>query len=299
MIGRRLAQVLGADGYDVVILSRNPEERCQQLPSGVRAVQWDGKTPKGWSHLLDHPDTYIINMAGHSIAARRWTPEHKKRVTESRVDSTRALVTAIQQAEHKPRVLIQASAVGYYGHGGDTLLTEDSPASSEWRAQVCVDWEQAVQGAGIRTAILRIGIALSLHHGALPAFILAAKLMGAKLGNGKQWVPWVHNDDVVEAIRFLMLHDEAEGVFNVVAPEPLTNADFMRTLAHVKGRPAMFTVPAWALYWALGEQALFILDSQRAQPKRLLEAGFTFDYPDAESALRDILKTAEHWKDNT
>lgn len=293
-IGRRLSQILGADGYDVVILSRNPAATCQNLPAGVRALAWDARTPHGWSHLLDHPDTAIVNLTGEPIANWRWTDDHKRRVLESRVHSTRAVVQAIHEAEHKPNVLVQSSAVGYYGDGGDTILTEHSAPDDEWRAQVCVEWEAAAADAGIRTVTLRIGVVLSLHGGALPAFLQAANMLGSKLGHGQQYIPWVHNDDVAYAIRYLMNHDEAAGVYNVVAPEALRNRDFMDVVARVMGRPAVFPVPAFALYLALGEQALFVLDSQRVVPHRLTQAGFKFHFPHLQDALRDLLRHGHH-----
>ncbi len=295
-IGRRLGQILGADGYDVVILSRDPAVTCQRLPVGVRSMKWDAHTPKGWSHLLDHPDTAIVNLTGESIANWRWTDDHKRRVLESRVHSTRAVVQAIHEAEHKPNVLVQTSAVGYYGDKGDTVLTEHSPSGDDWRSQVCLEWEDATRDAGIRTVILRIGVVLSLQGGALPAFLQAANMLGSKLGHGQQYIPWIHNDDVAFAIRYLMNHNEAEGPFNVVAPEPLQNHDFMEAVAQVKGRPAVFPVPAFALYLALGEQALFVLDSQRAVPQRLEDAGFKFHFPHLQDALRDILRHGHRWE---
>jgi uncharacterized protein (TIGR01777 family) len=296
-IGRRLAAILGADGYDVVILSRTPEVKCSQLPSGVRAFKWDGKTPEGWSHLLDHPDTAIVNLAGESIANWRWTHEHKQRVLASRVDSTRALVQAIDEAEHKPNVLVQASATGYYGDRGDEVIREGTPPNDEWRADVCRQWEEVASQASVRTVVLRIGIVLSQTGGALPAFVKAADMMGSRLGSGKQWIPWIHNDDVCYAIRYLMNHDEASGPFNIVAPEPLRNADFMEAVAHVRGRPAWIPVPAFALFLALGEQALFVLDSQRVLPDKLQGTDFKFHYPKAEDAVRDLMRHGHHWRE--
>ncbi|MEO0564188.1 MAG: TIGR01777 family oxidoreductase, partial [Chloroflexota bacterium] len=294
-IGRRLAQILGADGYDVIILSRSPDTCCPNLPSGVRAIAWDAETPNGWSHLLDHPDTAIVNLAGESIANWRWTESHKQRVLHSRLKTTRAIIQAIHAAEHKPNVLLQASAVGYYGNGGEELLTEHSPADDEWRAKVCLEWEQAAADAGIRTVFLRIGIVLSQRGGALPAFLRAADMMGSRLGHGRQWIPWIHNDDVAHSIRYLMNHNEAEGPFNIVAPHPLRNGEFMGVVADVRGRPALIPVPAFSLYLTLGEQALFVLDSQRASAQKLLNAGYTFHHAEAESALRDLLSHAKHW----
>ncbi len=297
-IGWRLAEILGADGYDVIILSRNPAQTCKNLPSGVRAQQWDARTPKGWSHLLDHPDTVIVNLAGESIANWRWTQAHKHRVLDSRVRATRAVVEAIHQAEHKPNALIQASAIGYYGDGGEAIITETTPPSDEWRAQVCVDWEQAAHDAGIRTVFLRIGIVLSQHGGALPAFLQAANMLGSRLGDGQQWFPWVHIDDVAHAIRYLINHTGAAGPFNIVAPEPLRNQAFMGQVAHVRGRPALLPVPTFALYLTMGEQALFVLDSQRAVPEKLLAEGFRFHFPHALDALRDLMKRPVHWTKN-
>ena len=293
-IGRRLGELLGADGYDVVILSRNPEANCKNLPFGVRAVAWDARTPDGWSHLLDHPDTAIVNLSGERVVNWHWTERHKRRVLESRVISTRAVIQAIHEAEHKPNVLVQASAAGYYGDGGEDLLTENSMPDDEWRSQVCVKWEAAASDAGIRTVILRVGLVLSLRGGVFPVFLRAANLMGSRLGSGKQWVAWVHNDDVAYAIRHLINHDESSGIFNVVAPEPMRNKDFMDAVAHVRGRPAWFPVPAFALYLVMGEQALFVLDSQNISPQRLADTGFKFRYPDVMHALRNILRYGHH-----
>lgn len=296
VIGKRLVRMLNHEGYDVVVLSRNPDKRFPNPPDGVRVVKWDAKTPNGWLHLLDHPDTAIINLAGESIASNDWTEAHKARVLQSRLDVSRAVVAAIHQAEHKPYALLQASAVGYYADHGDEVITEHTPPSCEWRAQVCVDWEQAVADASIRTVIMRIGIALDTEGGALPAFIQAANMMGSRLGSGRQWIPWIHNDDIAGAIRYLMNHHDAHGVFNVVSPNSMRNADFMRTVAHVRGRPALIPVPAFALNMVLGEQAAFVLDSQHVSADKLLKAGYHFHFPDAESALRDLLRHAPHWK---
>ncbi len=297
MIGLPLAKLLGQEGNDVVILSRKPPNQHHNIPVGARIVQWDAKTTNGWGHLLDEEDTYIVNLAGHNPANWRWTETHKRMVLESRLNVTRAVVEAIQQAEHKPHALIQASAVGYYGNTGEAVITEDAPASQDWRAQVCVDWEQTAQGAGIRTAFMRIGIVLDQHGGAFPSFLNAADLFGARLGRGDQWIPWVHNDDVAYAIRFLMHHRNASGPYNIVAPNPVRNSEFMNLVAHVRGRAPLIPVPSFALRAVMGEQADVVLDSQHVLPQRLLEAGYNFRYADAEHALRDILSRARHWPD--
>lgn len=293
-IGQRLAKLLGHEGYDVIILSRNPEQKLTNPPSGVRAIKWDGQTATGWGHLLDHHDTVIVNLAGESIASPRWTDAHKKKVLQSRLDSSYAVAEAIAYADHKPKALIQASAIGYYGDGGESVITEDTPPSREWRAQVAVEWEASVKDVAVRTVYLRIGISLDLNGGALPAFIRAADFMGARLGNGRQWVPWIHYRDVTGAIHFLINDQNAHGAFNIVAPQPLRNADFMATVARVRGRPAWFPVPACTLHMAIGEQALFVLDSQRVLPDKLLAMGYAFHFPDADSALRNLLSRTNH-----
>ncbi|MEM6528216.1 MAG: TIGR01777 family oxidoreductase [Chloroflexota bacterium] len=296
LIGSQLARLLGQEGNDVVILSRNPSRYAGQMPAGARLMQWDARTPDGWAHLLDEEDTFIINLAGHNPANWRWTEAHKQRVLDSRIAVTEAVVKAIQDATHKPHALIQASAVGYYGNTGEHAINEHAPPTHDWRAQVCVHWEARAAQSGVRTVMLRIGIVLDQHGGAFPPFMAATDLFGSRLGDGTQWIPWVHNDDVATTIRFLMHHREAEGPYNITAPEPVRNHEFMDTLAHVRGRPSWIPVPAFALRAVMGEQADVVLDSQRILPQKLLEAGYKFRYPDVESALRDILSRPKHWE---
>jgi uncharacterized protein (TIGR01777 family) len=190
---------------------------------------------------------------------------------------------------------MQASAVGYYGDGGEAMLDEDSPAASDWRAEVCVKWEAVTEGIGIRTALLRIGIVLDQHGGAMPGFLAAAMLFGKRFGDGRQWVPWIHNADVAAAIHFLMNDPHAQGAFNLSAPEPARNADLMHTLAHMCGRPSLVPVPGWALEAAMGEQARVLLDSQRVVPHKLIGSGYQFQFPHLQPALHDILSHAPHW----
>ncbi len=290
LIGRPLAAMLAHGGHDVIVLSRNPG--AYTLPHGVRAVQWDAKTHNGWGHLLDDPETAIVNLAGENPANWRWTQAHKQRVLQSRLDATHAVVGAIRAAKHPPQVLLQASAVGYYGDTGAAIVTESTPPGDDWRAQVCVDWEAAAASLSVRTAILRVGIVLDQQGGALPAFLAAANLFGSRLGPGTQWLPWVHNHDVAAAIRYLLKHDSAQGPFNLVAPNPLTNEAFMEVVARVRGRTPIIPVPAVALKLAMGEMATTVLDSQHILPKGLLDAGYEFHFPHAEAALRDILSHA-------
>ncbi|HEV8578487.1 MAG TPA: TIGR01777 family oxidoreductase [Thermoanaerobaculia bacterium] len=290
LIGSALARELGGAGHDVVVLTRDAA-RTGPLPPGVRAVQWDSRTPAGWAGLLDG-DTAIVHLAGESVAGR-WTASHKRRIRESRVESGRAVLAAIRQAAEKPRALLQGSAVGYYGDCGGEVVTESHPPGDDFLASVCVDWEGATAEAeslGVRRAVLRTGVVLSDEGGALPRMALPFRLMaGGPLGNGRQWLPWIHMADEVGAIRFLLEHDDARGPFNLTAPRPLTNRDFSRALGKALHRPSLAPAPAFALRLLLGEMADAVLSGQRAVPHRLLEHGYIFRFPEALAALRDLL----------
>ena len=290
LIGGALAREMGAAGHDVVVLTRNPTK--VPLPAGVRATQWDGRTGAGWSSLLDG-DTAIVHLAGESIADGRWTPDKKRRIRDSRIDSGKAVLQAVREAAAKPKALLQASAVGYYGPRGDEVIREDAAPGSDFLADVCKEWEAStaeVEALGVRRAVLRTGVVLAREGGALPKIALPFRLMaGGPLGDGRQWFPWIHLADEVGAIRFLLERDDARGPFNLTAPNPLTNRDFTRVLAGVMHRPGFMPAPSFALRIALGEMADMLLNGQRAEPFRLLEMGYTFRYPEAEAALRNLL----------
>jgi len=291
LIGSALARALGGAGHEVVILTRDPA-RSGPLPPGTRAAQWDGRTAAGWSSLLDG-NTGVVHLAGESIAAGRWSEARKRRIRESRVASGGAVLAAIRQATEKPRVLLQGSAVGIYGRCGDEVVTESHPPGNDFLASVCVDWEGAtaeVESLGVRRAVLRTGVVLSGAGGALPRMALPFRLMaGGTLGSGRQWFPWIHIADEVGAIRFLLEHEDARGPFNLSAPRPLTNRDFSRALGKALHRPSLAPAPGFALRLVLGEMADMLLYGQRAVPQRLLEYGYTFRYPEALGALRDLL----------
>jgi uncharacterized protein len=291
LIGRALAANL-APGYEVVILSRRPE-RITDLPAGVRAEGWDGRTNEGWHPLANEADV-IVNLAGENISSGRWTKERKRAILQSRLNAGRAVVHAVKAAVHKPRVIIQASGVGYYGPCGDEEITEDSPQGHDFLARLAAEWESStspVEEMGVRRAIIRTGVVLSKNGGALPRMLLPFRLfVGGRLGSGRQWFPWIHIADEVGAIRFLIENEAASsGTFNLTATVPLTNTEFSRLLGQRLKRPAFMSTPAFALRLLFGEMATALLDGQRVIPQRLLQLGFTFRFPDATSALRDLL----------
>ncbi len=291
-LGRALTKRLREAGYEVIVLSRRPERA--RLPPGVQAVRWDGRTATGWAALADGAFA-LINLAGESIG-QRWTAAARQRIRESRLNAGRAVVEAVAAASMKPQVLLQASAVGYYGPHGDERLTEEDPPGNDFLARLAVDWEastQPVEAMGVRRVILRTGLVLERDGGALARLLLPFRLfVGGPLGDGRQGWSWIHRADWVEAVKFLMECPDARGPYNLTAPQPVSNAEFSRVLGRVLGRPSWLPVPAFALRLAFGEGAAFLLTGQFVLPRRLLEAGFVFRYPDLESALRAILKQA-------
>jgi uncharacterized protein (TIGR01777 family) len=291
LIGRALTADLTAVGYEVVILSRSPE-KVKGLPGGARAEGWDGQSAAGWGHLADGAGA-IVNLAGESLAAGRWTSERKRRILESRVKPGQAVVEAVEAAQNKPGVVIQSSAVGFYGPRGDEEIAETAAPGTDFLANLCREWEAStapIGGMGVRLVVIRTGLVLSLEGGALPRILLPFKLfVGGPVGSGRQWWPWIHIADVVPAILFLIETETAPGPYNLTAPNPLTNTQFSRVVGRVLGRPALMPVPAFALQLLFGEMSTVLLDGQRVMPYALREAGFTFRFPDAESALQDLL----------
>ncbi|HEX7181984.1 MAG TPA: TIGR01777 family oxidoreductase [Thermoanaerobaculia bacterium] len=291
LIGGELARELGVAGHDVVVLTRNLG-KTSPLPPGVQAVQWDGRTSEGWRKLLGG-DTAIVHLAGESIATGRWSADKKRRIRDSRVESGRAVAQAIREVSDKPKVLLQGSAVGWYGDRGDELLGEDSSPGTGFLADVCKEWEAStaeVEALGVRRALLRTGVVLARQGGALPPITLPFRLMaGGPIGDGRQWFPWIHLADEVGAIRFLLEREDARGPFNLAAPNPVTNLELTRLLGRVLRRPSFLPAPGFALRLALGEKADMLLQGQRAVPARLLELGYVFRYPDPEAALRNLL----------
>ena len=300
LIGRALTADLVGDGHSVTVLTRSPQNAAPRLPAEVAIHPWDARSLAGWAHLVAKADA-VVNLAGESIAGenlfailtRRWTPAVKARIRESRVRVGELLTQAIQQADRKPAVFVQASAVGYYGPASDHDLTEDAPPGDDFLARLCVDWEgatAAVEALGIRRVVIRTGLVLARDGGILPVMLTPVRFfVGGPLGSGRQAVPWIHIADEVSAIRFLMESEAAHGPYNLAAPNPVTQGEFVQTAGHVLHRPAFLPAPAFALNLALGEKATLVLDGQRAVPHRLLEAGFHFQYETLDAALRDLL----------
>ncbi|MBZ0295269.1 MAG: TIGR01777 family oxidoreductase [Anaerolineae bacterium] len=293
LIGSKLANELARDEHEVIVLSRSPRT-AKGLDSKVKVEGWDAKSAHGWGPLVNGTDAIInlaaSNLAGNGFFPQRWTDERKARILQSRLDAGKAVLEAIEQAETKPKVLIQASAVGYYGaRRANDEITEQAAAGNDFLADVCKQWEAStedVERIGVRRPAIRTGVLLSKEGGALPRLALPFQMfVGGPMGSGKQPVPWIHMDDVISAIRFLMTHPTATGPFNLTAPNPVTNAEFGRKLGEAMGRPSLIPVPGFALKTAFGEVATVVLDGQWAVPARLLELGFTFKYPTVEEAL--------------
>lgn len=285
LVGRALASALESARTSVIRLSRR---------SGPGLVAWDPTQGILNPQALDGLET-IVHLAGENIAAGRWTAAQKRRIRDSRVEGTRNLVRSFERLASPPKVLVCASAIGFYGDRGDELLDEDSPAGTGFLAETCREWEAAASEAavcGTRVVCTRFGVVLSKDGGALQKMLLQFKLgAGGRVGTGRQYWSWVALPDVVGAIRHALATASLSGAVNVVSPQPATNAEFTRALAKVLHRPALFPMPAAAARLALGEMADELLfASARVLPRRLEASGYRFQFSDLEAALRDALK---------
>jgi uncharacterized protein (TIGR01777 family) len=290
LVGTALTHALASSGHTVARLVR----AGGALPPGD--IRWDptASTLDGDSLNAMEGANAVVHLSGASIAGGRWTPARKAMLRSSRVDSTRLLVSALAQLQRKPRVFVAASAVGYYGNRGDEILTESSSPGSDFLASVAQDWEAEsarAEALGIRTVILRSGVILSAKEGALPQMLAPFRFgVGGRLGDGQQWMSWIALADVIGIIEAAIADERYTGPLNVVAPNPLRNAEFTRIVAHALHRPAIFAAPAFALRLMLGEMAdALLLASQRAVPERLLAAGHHFLFSDFEAALVSLL----------
>ncbi len=293
-IGRSLCGELAGAGYEITALSRRPAKAEKILGTEVKVVEWDAATAKGWSEYAEGA-LAIVNLAGENIGSGRWTAKKKQAIVDSRLNAGKAVTEAIRAADQKPEVLIQASGVGYYGDRGDELLDEDSTNGSGFLADVARQWEQSVSEAeslGVRLAIVRFGVVLGPDGGVMERLIPPFRFfLGGHPGSGKQWLPWVHIDDVAGIVQFLFENTDCKGPFNVTVPEPTRSKDFYDALGKSMHRPAVFPMPAFALKLALGEMAKeMLLPSTKALPKKLVEAGYEFKFINPAAAFDDILR---------
>jgi len=295
-IGTALTHVLTASGHDVTILTRRPRPAAPATDGGrVDYAVWDGMTARGWGEWAE--DAAVVNLAGENIAAGRWSAQRKRDIVESRMAAGSAVLQAVAQAAVKPRVVVQASAVGYYGDRGEQVLEETSLPGKGFLAETAVKWEQStrdVEYMEVRRVIVRTGVVLGTGGGALARMLPPFRLgLGGPVGDGKSWFPWIHIRDEARAIAFLIERPEAAGPFNLVAPGVVTGKAFAEALGKAVGRPAVLRVPAFALRLALGEMAdAALLASLRVSPTRLKALGFAFDFPDIASALADLTAAA-------
>lgn len=291
-IGRALTASFLDEAHAVTVLSRQPSAAPGMRP-GLRLERWDAKTPGPWDKSIRDADA-VVNLTGENIGGKRWTAKQKTAILSSRVESTRLIVDVIGESPKRPRVLINVSGVGYYGDVPSGDVPESFPPGDDFLATVCRQWEEEARRAeqsGVRVVTPRLGLVLEAHGGALPRMALPFRLFaGGPLGSGRQWFPWVHREDVIGVIKFLLQAGTVAGPVNVVGPGAVTMAEFSSKLGSALGRPSWAPVPAFVLKLILGEMAQMILTGQRAVPARLDAAGYTFRFPLLSSALEDIFR---------
>jgi uncharacterized protein (TIGR01777 family) len=292
-VGSHLTALLLREGHAVTLLTRSPKGPPRGS-SGASFLQGDPTRQGPWQEAVGSHDA-VINLAGASIFSR-WTEEQKKAIRESRVMTTRNLVEALPPASEKATTLLSASAVGYYGFHGDEELDETSPPGSDFLARIAAEWEgEALKAAakGVRVVVTRFGIVLGERGGALGQMIpFFRKYLGGPLGSGRQWFSWIHIQDLGEAFAFLLGRPELSGPVNLCSPNPVRNRDLARALGKALHRPSFLPAPGFMIRLVLGEFGTVILEGQRVLPRRLLDQGFTFQYPDIERALEEIVSRA-------
>lgn len=286
LIGRNLCKRWLSQGHEVYVWSRASEKVASICGPTVHGV-------KTLSEIDQVPFDAVVNLAGAPIADKPWTPARRKLLLDSRIALTDELVAWLAQQEHKPEVLISGSAVGWYGNGGEQILNDDSPQQSQdFATQLCAAWEAsalAAESLGIRVVLIRTGLVLTGQGGFLSRLTPLFKCgLGGKQGSGQQWMPWVHLEDEVGMIDYVLHHSECSGPYNACAPNPVRNHDFAKALGSHLNRPAILPVPGFMLKMILGDMAELILGGQRLQPKRIVEAGYTFKYENLEGALKAL-----------
>ncbi|MBK8782138.1 MAG: TIGR01777 family protein [Anaerolineales bacterium] len=285
-LGQALTKSLLTDGHQVFILTRGT-----QTIEGAQAVQWDAKTTNGWGQLVNEMDM-MIHLAGKSLSSWPWTAATKQAFHDSRIIPGLLLAQSIQQATHRPGIFVQASGINHYGLSGN-LADESTPPGDDFLAQLTVKWEDAtksVEELGVHRVVIRTAVVLGKGDGLLGLMALPIRLFaGGPLGSGKQAMPWIHVNDWVGGVRHLIASENARGAYNLIAPTPTSNAEFNRILANVIHRPYWFPTPAFLLRTLLGEMSVLILEGRFAQPKRLTESGYRYQFPGPREALVDLV----------
>ena len=286
-IGKKLCHFLLGKNHQLTVLSRHPEKvssLCGESVTAIRSLE-----------QLTASDSFdaVINLAGEGIADARWSKTRKQKLLDSRINTTKQLISYIERADHKPGVLISGSAVGYYGNSGSKRLNEESQPHDDFSHQLCAQWESVAleaEKSGVRVCIVRTGLVIGNDGGFLKRMLLPFKLgLGGPIGNGKQWMSWIHRTDFIAIIDKLLKSATLRGVFNATAPEPVTNSEFSKTLGQVLNRPAFIPIPALVLKILLGEMAELLLGGQRALPTRIEQTGFEFKFKTLSKALDDVL----------
>lgn len=289
-LGKALTRPLLADGHKVFILTRD-----LHTPQGTQAIHWDAKTTSGWGHLVNEMDV-IIHLTGKTLASWPWTASTKRAFHDSRVLPGLALAQAILEAAQRPGIFIQQSGINHYGLRGD-LADESTPPADDFLAQLTVQWEAAtksVEELGVRRVVIRSVPVLAKGGGLMPLMALPVKLfVGGPMGGGKFAMPWIHINDWVGAVRYLIANENARGAYNLIAPTPTSSADFNRALAKVLHRPYWFPTPAFLLRILLGEMSVLVLEGRFAQPKRLIESGYRFQFEGPREALADLFNNPD------
>jgi uncharacterized protein (TIGR01777 family) len=283
-LGNALTASLETNGHDIFILTRRQSTNSRQ-------IHWDGRTTIGWSHIINEVDA-VINLTGFGLEHWPWTQRQKERFINSRVLPGLALATAIKESTRRPGIFIQQSGINHYGLRGASIADESTSPANDFLAQLTVKWEaatQPVEELGLRRIVARTAVVLGKHSGLFPLMALPVRLFfGGKLGTGQQAMPWIHLDDWVGAMLFLLKSESARGAYNLIAPHPVNNADFMRAVAKTLKRPYWFHIPAFLLKTILGKMNVLIVEGRFVQPKRLIESGYRFQFEVLEDALIDL-----------
>ena len=284
-LGKALTNSLRRDNHEVITLTRRASRSSDQ-------IQWDGKTTDGWGHIVNEVGA-VVHLTGFGLEHWPWTQKLKQRFVDSRVLPGLALVSAIERASRRPKVFLQSSGVNRYGLRGVGIADETTPPGDDFLAQMTVPWEtvtERLENLGVRRVVTRNAVVLDKNGGLLTLIALPVRLFfGGKFGNGKQALPWIHLVDYVNAVRFLLENENAQGPYNLISPTPTSNADFMRAVAKALRRPYWFHIPAFLLKLPLGEMSVLLTEGRYSQPKRLIELGFQFQFGELENAMEDLL----------